>query len=259
MKNPSIKYANYLEMTRVLFANIEKHPTVKTKIATVGYDDVKLDEGRALRATFEGLYRGHLEKHQDRLAASQRVKEAFKTARFTYSDLVKRLRVEFRNDGEARAELGLEGERLETRSGFIEQATHFYNVAMTHLEIQTKIHATGLSSENIQAASDTLTAFKTALENHKNLLGECQELVEDRDQAFKIFRNWISAFITTCRSLFRDNPQTLEKLNVFVRNRSPRKPAANEEPPTDPGTNPEPEPNTNEEPQVDPGTTPLAA
>jgi hypothetical protein len=260
MQHSSKTYSDYLERTRVLFANIEKHPEIKTKIAEAGYSDARLAEGSGLRKQFEDLYRLHLEKYQDRLAAYERVRDTRITARIAYGDLVNRLRVEFRTDPETRAELGLNGKRLQTKTGFIEQSTHFYNAASTHVDIQAKIQALGLTPESIQAAADTLTAYQTELEGYESLKGECQQLIVDRDQAFKTFRNWITAFTTTCRSLFRDNPQTLEKLNIFVRNSKPKKPAE-EEPAPDTGTdtNTDTDTNTGTDTNTDTNTEPIAA
>lgn len=242
MQNASKYYADYLEMTRVLFANIEKHPDIKTKIAAEGYDDPRLAEGSGLRQQFETLYRTHLEKFQDRLAAYKRVQETRDLARITYGDLVKRLRSEFLDNKEIRDELGLNGSRLTSKTGFIEQATHFYNVLTTHTNVQTSVAAIGLTPEAIGAAAATLSTYQTDLESYQDLKGQCQQLVVDRNKAFRTVRKWINTLITTLRSLFRDNPQTLEKLNIFVRNSPSKKKTVTveEEPPTEPGTTTDP-------------------
>jgi hypothetical protein len=250
MRSASKKYADYLSATRVLFANVEKYPEVKTRIAEFSYDDARLTEGKGLRTQFEDLYRLHLETYQARLAAYQRVREARTAARITYGDMVKRLRSHFRYDPEARADLGLNGDRLETRSGFLEQATHFYNAASTHADIQAKILPLGLTPEKIGEAAATLAAYQSEWEEHERLKGECQQIVVDRDLAFKVFRHWVTTFVTTCLSAFRDNPQTLEKLGVFVRNRFNNKSGTGEAPPPDTGTGTgtEPDPGSVTEP-----------
>ncbi len=212
-------YANYLEDTRITFDNLGKSPQIKEKLVGFGYDDNRIQEGVTLHARAQELFRQHLEKRQEKTAKREQLKESSKQVFKEYIDHVRRLRVELRDDAEATAALSLSGRRERGRAGFIEQAANFYNTTINNMNILEKIQRFGFSLEKLKDGLARFEGYLTLRSEVDKLEGECQRLVEERDKAFRLLKGWLAAFAVTCRVAFGDNPQILEEIGIFVRNR----------------------------------------
>jgi hypothetical protein len=236
-------HSDYLRQTRVTFENIQNNAGIAAVLSGFGYGDVRIQEGLAIHGTAESVFRKLLDTRLRKRAASQDVRRVHNEAYAQYMGYVNRLRKELANDPPTREALGLEGIRGRTISKFIEEANHLYDTGLNDPEVAAVILPFGLTPELLQAALDSLVAYQTLRSNFTKLSGECQKLLVERDNAFKVLRRWMAALAAACRMAFADNLQTLEEVGIFVRN-NPKSKSAGEptEPPADPGTDPVPSP-----------------
>jgi hypothetical protein len=226
-------FSDYLLKTRVVFDNLEKLPELKTVLLEFGYDDARIQVGAALRTTAETLFQEHLEKRQLWQSMTATLNEKLDEAYKVFTAYVQWLRKELTGDPQSIAVLGLKGPRERRGGRFVDQSTNFYSTAINDPVLLAKLQTFGLTLEKLQAGLDLVNAYSTVYSEYKEVKGDCQRLVVDRDNAFKVLRLWMAAFVAAGRVAFKDNPQTLERLGIFVRNQ-PKSRKTDEETPQEP-------------------------
>ncbi|MCP5048921.1 MAG: hypothetical protein GY940_17250 [bacterium] len=223
MANQKNFYQIFLEYTRNLFTILSRLVRFKENMAAQGFDADRITDGIQARTKAEDIHLNLMDKFNERSAKKKTVTSIFTLAWFYYAGFVKRLRPELFDDPATYAELGLTGIRKTTISGFIEQATLFYNAAMNKETVAAKLLALKITKEMLQPGYDSLKEFKEARSKYEEVKGECQSLGVDRRKAFRVLKFWVSAFKEAALMAYAENTQELEKLNIFVRNSPIRK------------------------------------
>lgn len=226
-------YSSYLERTRTTFDNIPKFPDLQATIAAHGYGDIRIQQGVELHGKFDTVIHKYLDKRQSTRAKGKEMRGKFDLVFAIYTNHVRRLKKEFAGDKELLAELKLTGPRDRRCAGFIVQATSFYNIGKNKPSVFVKLQELGYTTDSLTADLDGVKEYQAIRSEYNELNGECQELVVEREKAYKQLKAWMDAFIATCKFLYMDNLQTLEKIGIFVRNQPKR--TKKEEPAETPG------------------------
>lgn len=211
-------FSSYLQFLEGIFEKIKKFPDFLAVIADYGYDDARIQEGRGFYTDFSNYHRAYLQMRQTTLSKAKALSRMFKRVFTEYCNYVKRLRMELKSDLETGTALGVKGNRERRYSSFIDQSTNFYDMALKE-ETLPKIQTFGLTTAKLQSGLKHVEEFSKSRFDYESMRGECQELVEKRYKAYVKSRDWISAFITSCKVAYADDMQTLEKLGIFVLNR----------------------------------------
>lgn len=250
-------YSNYLQTTAGIFEKIKNFPDFLAVIAGYGYDNARIEQGKGFYNEFHNYHHLYLEKRQLALSKSKTLHEMYDNVFLEYSNHIKRLRQELRKDLETKTALGIKGARVRSMAGFYDQATNFYNMALKP-EILAKIQGFGFATTTLETGLQHVKEFAAFRMICETIRGECQELVEKRHQAYLKLRDWITAFIASCKVAYTGNLQTLEKFGLFMRNRP--KPPEEEEPEIPETSNPPavPETSTAVIPSTPPATDTVA-
>lgn len=216
------------------FENLNQLADFKTRIDSQGYTETRLTEGETMYDEAVVLYSDHLDMVLESGAKGREVQDQLSVMLNTYTTIAERIRSEYEDDDKMLAGLGLYGKTPRYRASFIEQARRFYSKSINKADYAQKITLIGILPEKLQAELDALPGFQSLCREYEKLKGECQRLVVERDKAVKKLRKWMKAFVTTCRYEFKDNPQAMEAIKIFVRNGP--KPRPDEEPAGDTGT-----------------------
>jgi len=216
-------YSSYLESTRTTFENIPQFPDFQAAVAGHGYGDTRIQQGVELHGKFDTVIHAHLDKRQSTRAKGKEMRGKFDVVFAIYASHVRRLKKEFAGDAEALAELKLTGPRDRRCASFIVQATSFYNIGKNNPTIFAKLQELGYTTESLTADLNGIKEYQTLRSEFNKLNGECQELVVEREKAYRMLKAWMDAFIATCKFVYMDNLQTLEKVGIFVRNQPIRK------------------------------------
>ncbi|MCP5051141.1 MAG: hypothetical protein GY940_28510 [bacterium] len=234
-------HSQYLQYVEAVFENIAGVPDFKTNMETRGFTDGKIDEGQKHRSDAEGFYHEFIKKQRKRNGRKSKANKLLKEAQREYVTILQRLRREFFNDPETKAELGLEGKRETQGPKFIDESLTFYDTCIDETELNAKLVAKGVTTAMLEGAKGKITKYTKVRVAYEQLKGECQSLVEKRDLAFRQLRAWMGAFQYSAEYIYADNLQELERLNIFELN-APRKTTTNEEPAPEPIPEPEPQP-----------------
>jgi hypothetical protein len=214
--------SNYLEDTRVTFDNLPNLIEFRAVVAQHGYNDARIQQGADFHSQSGSAHYLFLEKRQLTKAKGKEMVTFFRAMHSVYMRHVKRLKKEFAFDQDLLYQLGLVGPRDLKRAAAVVQATNFYETAINDPGVFSKLQPLGYTAESLDSDFSKVKEYQSARAAYEKLNGECQELVEKRDKAFKMLKAWMAAFIATCKFAFADNLQALEKAGIFILNR-PRK------------------------------------
>ena len=243
LTNKSIE--KYLEKTRITLQTLKDDAYVKGVILSYGYTDERLDEGIVLRSEVDEAYHVLITSRGEQAKSSLFLREKFDEVSKKFSYLASIFKTAFYETPELIKELGLDGERKRRISSFIVQATNFYTNTMAKQHILDSIARFQLTPEKLQAELDKVKVLQDLHKQHTNLMGENQRLTLERDKKLAKLKRYMKQLKTVLFMLFeQENPQILERLGIFVRNR-PR-------PKTDKNKN-----NTDPQPDTDDNTEPV--
>ncbi|MDQ1355122.1 MAG: hypothetical protein QG657_5432 [Acidobacteriota bacterium] len=211
-------FASYLQIIGGIFEKIKIYLDFLAIIAGYGYNDARIQEGKAFYDELYSCHHLYLEKRQETLSRMKAADEMFKKVLAKHSNHVKRLRSELRNDLETKTLLGIRGSRDRSKRGFYDQANNFYNLAMKP-ENFVKVQGFGFTMEELSSTQQEIKSYYSFRIGYETMKGELQELVEKRFQAYVKLRDWMAGFITACKVAYAGKLQTLEKFGIFVLNR----------------------------------------
>ncbi len=226
----SMPESEFLNKTQFTLEQFGKRQDFQDRMLVHGYDEnqiLKLTTALSASTTSSAAY---IEKRQEKMAKCKKLEIDFKAVKSRYSNLTARIRSLYGNDEEFLRELGLNKKREKTYAGFIPQGKLFYSVSVNKEAVRLKLEDIGIGVALLEAAKDEFEAFIVLWGECESLKGECQQFVEARDGNHKKLRQLTRAFIIACKHEFKDTPQALETLGIFVRNSKPKQTAGDTEP-----------------------------
>ncbi len=173
-----------------------------------------------MHAALEAIYQRLITVRKEQMKKSHQVKVQFDKVYGKMCGLVELLKSNFYDNPAMIKELGLKGSRSRSIPSFIEQAINFYTNMKDKPHILEAVATFGLTAERLQAELDEITVLQTLMKEHKNLIGENQRLTRERNLKLAEFRRYMNQLKTALFLVFGgENPQILERVGVFVRNR----------------------------------------
>ena len=214
MTKPIQTLADFLLAAQVTIDNARTDEEIKTRVAEFGYDDTKLEEGKALLDTANDLQQTQQNEYGDQFAATETLNAKKEEAENTYMRLVKVARVALASECALSQKLDLGGKRKRTLSGWLAQAKQFYLNALADPAVIEKMSAFGMTREKIEAGKTLVDQVEEANAAQKKEMGEAQQATQERDAAVDALHSWRSDFIAIARIALEDKPQLMEKLGI---------------------------------------------
>jgi len=197
---------------------------IKDQIGTYGYNDVRLEEGITMHTILTSVNQNLIAGRGEQLKLAVLVKDQFGEVRRKYSHLVEVLKSHFHKNKDIIKELALDDPIRQTIPTFVPRAINFYTLIINRPHLLAAAAIFGLTAEKLQEEINQVTKLLGLHKEHRILIGENQRLTKERDIKLEEFRRYMNEFKSILFMLFeKDNPQILERINVFVRNkRQPR-------------------------------------
>lgn len=216
----SKQYSNHLETIRIVIENINKNDAVKAKlIADDLYDDTKIQEGESLYTESVGFFNRRITRRGEVNAKSAESKRLKREIISEFVSNRKRLQAVFRDDPETWAAFGLD-KNVEYKIGnMISQNINFYNAPLTSADLLSKASVAGITQPRLQAGLTRIQDYQTARTDYVSLRGTLQELTESRNKSVRKLTLWYCGLVNALRQIYKDNPQALESLGIFSRNK----------------------------------------
>lgn len=206
-----------LESARFALQNVESNPIIQPLMAAVGYDTVKINEGKALLNTAQTQFdvnRG-LDDTKARVSKAYDEKRTEIEALFTKDR--SKAKLVFVDNATALRELGLVGKIPRTLVKWLESVDLFYNTLNSQPDLVTQLNKFQIDTAHV---TDALTALATLEQLRGERLqqkGVAQNATKVKNKAFKDLEKWMGTFFAYARLALANEPQLLESLGKLVR------------------------------------------
>jgi hypothetical protein len=209
---------------------------IKEQIANYGYNDPRLDEGITMHTILTSINQNLIAGRGEQLKLGILVLEQFAEVQRKFSHYVEIFKSHFHKNKDIIKELALDDTIRRTIPTFVPRALSFYTSIINKPHLLAAAAIFGLTAEKLQEEINQLTKLLNLHKEHRILIGENQRLTKERDIKLEEFKRYMNEYKSILFMLFeKENPQILERVNVFVRNR--RKASTSE---TEPDTPPAP-------------------
>ena len=195
-------------------ANALGNNEVKTMMAELGYDKIRLQEGQVLHSTASELQTTQVKEYGEQFAATDAMNNARAAANGEYIKHVKIARISLQGDRGAFESLQLNGRRKQSISGWLKQAKVFYANAINSPDILSALGRFGVTTKKLKAAQSLVSKVETKLNEQLREKGEAQHTTQQRDKAFDALQDWMGDFVGISRIALESKPQYLEMLGI---------------------------------------------
>jgi len=181
-------------------------------LSAFGYDEAKLNAGKTLYEEAVVLVNRQKAEYGDQYEATQAVTAAWEAADAAYVRTLKVARVALQDDAKARAALMLGGRRKRTISGWLEQATAFYDNLAGDAGLLATMGGFGYTQAKLDAERALVQVVVEANLAQEKEKGEAQDATQVRDAKLDALDAWMSDFKAIAQVALDEHPQWLEKL-----------------------------------------------
>lgn len=209
---------NTLE-SKILSADVaisaaKDNPEIKAAVAEYNYDDVRLDEGLALHAEANTLHKKQIKEYGDQFQATNDLDGIKGKANKMYMKHLKVARITMEDNVALTKSLMLNGRRRHTYTGWLDQASTFYDNGLDSLEALTALMEYNITEEKMKAGQVLVNQTAASLKTQLKEVGEAQRATKQREKAFDLMEDWMVKFITIARIALEDDPQLLEIMGI---------------------------------------------
>ena len=213
---PVVSIEERLHRAQVAIDNALIDAGIKAALAPFGYDEARLQEGKALYNNTLSLHQTQRREYGEQYDATENLKDIWEQADSAYMDAVKVARIALRNMRGKWQALALDGSRKQSLSGWLEQAQQFYVNALSDSDIVAAMSRFGFDQTKLQAGQQLVQQVAEANALQEKEKGEAQDATEKRDAVLDELDQWISDFKVIATIALKDNAQWIEKLGLAV-------------------------------------------
>ena len=215
-KKKSSTEADRLNSARLTIDNSMDTPYIAESLARFGYDQPKLKEGESLLNAAETLVSRHKKEYGDQYAATDTMHKSHGEAHALYMQHVKLARIALKNEPGLSESLQLQGERRKTISEWINQASIFYENALSSAEIKAALSRFGIDEAALERGKALVNQVGKAQAIQRKEMGEAQSATLAKDQAMEALDEWVGELRAVARIAITDKPQHLEALGIMI-------------------------------------------
>ena len=216
MARPKKSLADRLLAAQLAINNSISDDEIKTAVAQFGYDETRLNAGKALLDNANKMQYVQKKEYGDQYQATDALTEAWNTAEKTYMRFVKVARIALKSDHALYLKLDLVGTRKKTLSEWMAQARLFYINALEDDTVLEKMALYGMEQEKLEAGKALLEQTEAANAAQEKEKGQARQATIERDKAMDELDEWLSDYIAIARIALEEKPQLLEKLGIYV-------------------------------------------
>ncbi len=187
-------------------------PGILNCVNAFGYNKNELGVGKGLHDKVVALVIKQKAEYGDQFEATKELNDAWAIAKDAYGNSVTVARVAFKKAPKAVTTLGLSGKRKETLSGFIQEATLFYDNLPTTPKLLEGMKRFGYTKTKILSEKKLLNAVIRLNNKQEKEKGEAREATLKRDKMIDKLDAWMSDFREIAKVALADNPKWLDKL-----------------------------------------------
>ena len=206
-----------MEQCRILIWNSSEDEIIRVRIEPHGYNEEKLTEGKNLFNEVSQLAQIQEKEHAEQYAATKAFNEKWFNLEDETKDLLEICRHVFDNNHLAEEKLKLHAKRKRKYADWWQQSRFFYDALLANPSFIAELSAFAYTTETIQERRDLLDEINHLREIREQEKGDAQQATKNKDAGFEELKEWCDVLRDLVKILFKNDPQYLEKLGIFVR------------------------------------------
>jgi hypothetical protein len=203
-----------LDRARIAIENSLNNPTIQSYLSEYGYSKEKLQAGQQLYQTALDLQQKQRREYGEQIEATSERDKLWDIAHVTYIKFVKIARIAYKNNIGIATQLGINGNRKESFSGWLLDANQFYNNTLGNENILKTLSEYGITTAKLESGKAEVQALSSANLAQEKEKGEAQEATKKRDVALDALSDWMSDFVAIARIALEPEAQLLESLGI---------------------------------------------
>ncbi len=219
------KTEDFLMAAKIMIENALSDNTVKTALANYGYDEAKLQAGKALYDEAFELDLVQKKESGEKVAVTAEFNNLWAEADQQYMKTLKVARIVLKNLYKADQSAMLYGVRKQSFNGWQEQAVSFYANILNDPQLLEAMAGYGYPEDKLQSEYDMVKQVIAKELQQKQEKGESEQATRVRDQKLDQLAVFISEMRGIAKVALADTPDYLEKLGILARSAgfTPRK------------------------------------
>lgn len=206
-----------IQIGTALFETLKNREDIAQELAEYGYDDAKIQEGKALYDTAIASQDANRKETKEEVQALEAFSTAYKELLERYKAHRKRAKIVFQDEPSALKILALKGTMPLRILSALEEIEILYTELDKDENYKKAVLKLKITEEDIQNQKNKLAEVRTAYAKYTTEKGESQQATKDKNQAFGAFEKWVRNFHTIAKIALEDRPQLLESLGKFIR------------------------------------------
>jgi hypothetical protein len=211
---PKQTIESIFDRSRIAIENSLSNPTIQTYLSEYGYSKEKIQAGQQLYQTALDLQQKQRREYGEQIEATAERDKLWDIAHATYMKFVKIARIAYKNNTGIATQLGINGNRKESFSGWLLDANQFYNNTLSNDSILKTLAEYGITPAKLESGKAEVQALAAANSTQEKEKGEAQEATQKRDAALDALSDWISDFVAIARIALEPEAQLLESLGI---------------------------------------------
>lgn len=187
--------------------NNASHPEIEPLLTKRGYTSANIAGIKPMVASLEALHQTQKKEYSEQYEATETYNNDWKQLKAIYAEHVELARIVFENDVSNFVQLGLNGRRKDSFSGYMQQAKLFYANAIKSQPILDKLATKGITTKELEDAETLIKQVEDEKFNQNKEAGEAQQATKQRDEAYDKLAKWYSEFKRTAIIALSSKPQ----------------------------------------------------
>lgn len=187
--------------------NNANHPEIEPLLTKRGYTSANIAGIKPMVASLEALNQKQKKEYSEQYKATDTYNTNWKLLKTIYAEHVELARIVLENDVSNFVQLGLNGRRKDSFSGYMQQAKLFYGNAIKSQPILDKLATKGITRKELEDAETLIKQVEDEKFNQNKEAGEAQQATKERDEAYDKLAKWYSEFKRTAIVALSSKPQ----------------------------------------------------
>lgn len=207
----------HLTVDELIFAtnnvlNNANHPEIEPTFTKRGYTAAVIDDAKLQVKNLQELDQNQKKEYAEQYEATETYNKDWAEVKVIYAEHVEIGRIVFKNDLKNYMQLGLQGDRKNSFSGFMQQAKLYYNNALESQEIMDGLKTKGISKKELEDTLALIEQVEKEKFKQKKETGEAQQATKMRDAAFDDLNEWYFDLKRIATKAFLSKPALLKIL-----------------------------------------------
>lgn len=207
-----------LEQSRVALQKATTIPEIAALLAEVGYEESKIQEGKAILVIAQEAYHTDKQQSLDVLLAYNAIYQKKKALETVYRIHRRRAKVCLEGDPHQLLRLGINKAIPKNHFVWIDTLKKFYAEITSNPQLKTGLQTLNVSEQDLLTAQADISKMEALHRTYISEKRESQNTTEIKDYSLQIFKQWMRNFYAVAGIALKNQPQLMEVLGKAVKN-----------------------------------------